>query len=193
MLSVSVPIRAAACAICSRGRDGKAGRSTPRQSPSGSVQASTIPPNDAGLCRHRRRPSKKQHQLCPRDIRSMTTASAIVPSGLRHAMPPRRGAEVLACSLAVVARSVLISASPGGAPDLRGKRCRAPTGDRLGGLARVFAAAHESVTSHEANDREMPYSPVGQSRFARGYGVPSLRWNSLTPSGPAFSSRSISG
>ena len=28
-------------------------------------------------------------------------------------------------------------------------------------------------------------SPVGQSRFTRGYSVPSLRRNPLTPSGPA--------
>src|SRR5215468_7531829 len=102
---------------------------------------------------------KEATSTVPRDSRPMTTASAIVPSGLWHAMPSRRDAEVLVCSLAVVARSVLISASPGGAPDLRGKRCRAPTGDRLGGLARVFVAAHESVTSHEANDMKCRIRP----------------------------------
>jgi hypothetical protein len=32
-----------------------------------------------------------------------------------------------------------------------------------------------------------------QSRAARGYGVPSLRWKPLTPSGPSFNSRSRSG
>ena len=32
-----------------------------------------------------------------------------------------------------------------------------------------------------------------QSRAARGYGVPSFRWKPLTPSGPAFNSRSMSG
>ena len=185
---MSVPIRAAACAICSRGRDGKAGRSTPRPPPSGSVQASTIPPNDAGLCRRRRRPSKSKHQLCPRDIRPMTTrrqscradcGTPCLPEGMRRSWRApwlgKVGADICQPLAALPTCAANVAAR------------------RLGGLTWVFVATRESVTSHEAFDREMPYSPVGQSRFARGYGVPSLRWNSLTPSGPAFSSRSISG
>src|SRR5689334_19367548 len=59
---------------------------------------------------------RSEHQPRPRDIIPMTTpttsAPASVPSGLRLAMPSSSDAKVLACSLAEVARSELMSATP---------------------------------------------------------------------------------
>ena len=48
-----------------------------------------------------------------------------------------------------------------------------------------------AATAIANNPDRPPERP--QSRAARGYGVPSFRWKPLTPSGPAFNSRSMSG
>ena len=51
---------------------------------------------------------------------------------------------------------------------------------------------HEPRPHHFSNFLPEPPGRL-QSRAARGYGVPSFRWKALTPSGPAFNSRSMSG
>jgi hypothetical protein len=51
---------------------------------------------------------------------------------------------------------------------------------------------HEPRPQHFLNFLPEPLGRL-QSRAARGYGVPSFRRKPLTPSGPAFNSRSMSG